>query len=141
MRVHIMNKSQQKKKKQIIFSWFVKSQEILHSEKKKDLIVETVLVDQLSRYNAVYCQLQFNHCFLNRYLSTSIHPAYVHYLVQLIFFSDTVLHVIIPFFYIFRAAVSDPEKNNSTIPPDVGPKQRKQMEFYNTRYAIVVKTN
>jgi len=55
-------------------------QEILHSEKKKDLIVETVLVDQLS-----------------------------------------------------RAAVSDPEKNNSTIPPDVGPKQRKQMEFYNTR--------
>ncbi|XP_020625654.1 calcyphosin-2-like [Orbicella faveolata] len=55
-------------------------QEILHSEKKKDLIVETVLVDQLS-----------------------------------------------------RAAVSDPEKNNSIIPPDVGPKQRKQMEFYNTR--------
>ncbi|KAL9985116.1 hypothetical protein ACROYT_G007483 [Oculina patagonica] len=54
--------------------------EILNSEKKKDLIVETVLVDQLS-----------------------------------------------------RAAVSDPEKNNSTIPPDLGPKQRKQMEFYNTR--------
>ena len=59
--------------------------------------------------------------------------------MQLIFFSDTVL--IILFFYIFGAAVSDPEKNNSTIPPDVGPKQRKQMEFYNTRYAIVVKTN
>nr|XP_058963199.1 calcyphosin-2-like isoform X2 [Pocillopora verrucosa] len=54
--------------------------EILHTEKKKDLIAETVLVDQLS-----------------------------------------------------RAAVSDPEKNNSTIPPDLAPKQRKQMEFYNTR--------
>ncbi|RMX56794.1 hypothetical protein pdam_00009950 [Pocillopora damicornis] len=54
--------------------------EILHTEKKKDLIAETVLVDQLS-----------------------------------------------------RAAVSDPEKNNSAIPPDLAPKQRKQMEFYNTR--------
>ena len=39
-----------------------------------------------------------------------------------------------PHFVTFRAAVSDPEKNNSTISPDVGPKERKQMEFYNTRY-------
>ena len=34
----------------------------------------------------------------------------------------------------FRAAVSDPEKNVSTIPSDLGPRERKQMEFYNTRY-------
>lgn len=55
-------------------------EDVLHSEKKKDLIVETILVDQLS-----------------------------------------------------RAAVSDPEKNVSTIPSDLGPRERKQMEFYNTR--------
>ncbi|XP_068744753.1 calcyphosin-2-like isoform X1 [Montipora capricornis] len=55
-------------------------EEVLHSEKKKDVIVETILVDQLS-----------------------------------------------------RAAVSDPEKNASSIPADLGPKERKQMEFYNTR--------
>ena len=40
-----------------------------------------------------------------------------------------------------RAAVSDPEKNNSTIPPDLGPKQRKQMEFYNTRYCNCCSNN
>lgn len=55
-------------------------EEVLHSEKKKDLIVETILVDQLS-----------------------------------------------------RAAVSDPQKNVSSIPTDLGPRERKQMEFYNTR--------
>ncbi|XP_015764532.1 PREDICTED: calcyphosin-2-like [Acropora digitifera] len=55
-------------------------EEILHTEKKKDLIVETILVDQLS-----------------------------------------------------RAAVSDPEKNVSSIPADLGPRERKQLEFYNTR--------
>lgn len=55
-------------------------EEVLHSEKKNDLIVETILVDQLS-----------------------------------------------------RAAVSDPQKNVSTIPTDLGPRERKQMEFYNTR--------
>lgn len=43
-----------------------------------------------------------------------------------------------PHFVTFRAAVSDPEKNNSIIPPDVGPKQRKQMEFYNTRYVLLL---
>lgn len=55
-------------------------EEVLHSEKKKDLIVETILVDQLS-----------------------------------------------------RAAVSDPQKNINSIPADIGPKERKKMEFYNTR--------
>ena len=43
-----------------------------------------------------------------------------------------------PHFVTFRAAVSDPEENNSTIPPDMGPKERKQMEFYNTRYVLLL---
>ncbi|CAH3189991.1 unnamed protein product [Porites evermanni] len=58
-------------------------EEVLHSEKKKDLIVETILVDQLS-----------------------------------------------------RAAVSDPQKNINSIPADIGPKERKKMEFYNTSSVI-----
>lgn len=61
------------------------------------------------------------------------------YLFSSVFLGDS-LNLNNTHFLIFRAAVSDPEKNNSTIPPDVGPKQRKQMEFYNTRYAIAVKT-
>lgn len=75
-------------------------------------------------------------------LDTCLHPfilPIVHYFLQLSFFWYS-LSLNNSIFYIFRAAVSDPEKNNSTIPPDVGPKQRKQMEFYNTRYDIAVKT-
>mgnify|MGYP000008263859 FL=1 len=39
-------------------------------------------------------------------------------------------------FAILRAAVSDPEKNVSSIPADLGPRERKQLEFYNTRYSV-----
>ena len=39
-------------------------------------------------------------------------------------------------FAILRAAVSDPEKNVSSFPADLGPRERKQLEFYNTRYSV-----
>ena len=48
----------------------------------------------------------------------------------------TVLTVTQNLFAVSRAAVSDPEISLSPVVPlDAGPKERKKMEFYNTRWA------